>query len=69
MDGSSVLHRVSPVGAPWNDEACPVSTGLVGEVKSGYECGIGLEKFSDIKPGDVIEAFKVDKIVSKELYA
>jgi translation initiation factor IF-2 len=41
----------------------------VGEVKSGYECGIGLEKFSDIKPADIIEAFKVEKIVSKELYA
>jgi len=41
----------------------------VGEVKSGYECGIGLEKFSDIKPGDIIEAFKVEKVVSKELYA
>ncbi len=41
----------------------------VGEVKSGYECGIALEKFNDIKPGDVIEAFKVEKVVSKELYA
>ncbi|HEY3174641.1 MAG TPA: translation initiation factor IF-2 [Candidatus Polarisedimenticolia bacterium] len=41
----------------------------VGEVKSGYECGIGLDKFSDIKPGDVIEAFKVEKVVNKELYA
>jgi len=41
----------------------------VGEVKSGYECGIGLERFSDIKPGDVIEAFKVEKVVGKELYA
>ena len=41
----------------------------VGEVKSGYECGIGLEKFNDIKPGDVIEAFKAEKVVSKELYA
>ncbi|HZI93415.1 MAG TPA: translation initiation factor IF-2, partial [Patescibacteria group bacterium] len=41
----------------------------VGEVKSGYECGIGLEKFSDIKPDDVIEAFKVEKVVNKELYA
>jgi len=40
----------------------------VGEVKSGYECGIGLERFSDIKPGDIIEAFKVEKVVSKELY-
>jgi translation initiation factor IF-2 len=41
----------------------------VGEVKSGFECGIGLDKFSDVKPGDIIEAFKVEKIVSKELYA
>ena len=41
----------------------------VGEVKQGYECGIGLDKFSDIKPGDVIEAFKVEKVVNKELYA
>ncbi len=41
----------------------------VGEVKSGFECGVGLERFSDIKPGDVIEAFKVEKVVSKELYA
>ncbi len=41
----------------------------VSEVKSGFECGIGLEKFSDVKPGDIIEAFKVEKIVSKELYA
>ncbi len=41
----------------------------VGEVKSGFECGVGLEKFSDIKPGDILEIFKVEKIVSKELYA
>ncbi len=28
------------------------------EVKNGYECGIMLENFNDIKEGDVIEAFK-----------
>lgn len=28
------------------------------EVKSGYECGIMLENFNDIKEGDVIETFK-----------
>jgi translation initiation factor IF-2 len=39
----------------------------VGEVKSGYECGIALEKFNDLKVGDVIEAFKVEKIVPKAL--
>ena len=31
----------------------------VREVESGYECGIGLENFNDIKIGDIIEAFKI----------
>lgn len=31
----------------------------VSEVKEGTECGIGLENFHDIKPGDVIEAFEI----------
>ncbi len=31
----------------------------VREVDQGYECGIGLENFNDIKPGDIIEGFKV----------
>ncbi|MGQ9812226.1 MAG: translation initiation factor IF-2 [Dissulfurimicrobium sp.] len=31
------------------------------EVQSGYECGIGLEKFNDIKTGDIIEAYKLEK--------
>ncbi len=29
----------------------------VKEVNEGYECGIGLEKFNDIKEGDILEAF------------
>ncbi len=29
------------------------------EVESGYECGIGLENFNDVKVGDVIEAYKL----------
>ncbi|MFQ5700669.1 MAG: translation initiation factor IF-2 [Acidobacteriota bacterium] len=41
----------------------------VGEVKSGFECGIGVDKFNDIKPGDIIEAFKMETVVNKELYA
>ena len=31
----------------------------VREVKSGYECGIGIENYNDIKIGDVIEAFEI----------
>jgi translation initiation factor IF-2 len=32
------------------------------EVKQGFECGIGLASYSDIKPGDVIEVFTVEKV-------
>lgn len=34
----------------------------VREVASGYECGIGIEKFNDIKEGDVIECFIMEEI-------
>ncbi len=37
----------------------------VHEVSSGYECGIGLERFSDIKRGDVIEPFVREQIAKK----
>ena len=33
----------------------------VKEVNSGYECGISLEKFSDIKPGDIFEAYVMEE--------
>jgi len=36
----------------------------VGEVKAGFECGIGFERFNDIKLGDVIEAFVVEQIAA-----
>ena len=29
------------------------------EVESGYECGIGLDGYNDIKVGDIIEGFKM----------
>ncbi|MEE0968518.1 MAG: translation initiation factor IF-2, partial [Clostridia bacterium] len=32
------------------------------EVASGYECGIGLERFNDIKVGDILEAFIMEEI-------
>jgi len=34
----------------------------VKEVQSGYECGIGIENFNDIKTGDVIEFFYLEEI-------
>ena len=35
----------------------------VREVVEGYECGLGLENFNDIKIGDQIEAFVMEKVV------
>ena len=34
----------------------------VREVATGYECGIGLEKYNDIKEGDVFEAYVTEEI-------
>ena len=36
----------------------------VSEVKSGFECGISLERFNDIKVGDVIEVFSVERVMA-----
>jgi translation initiation factor IF-2 len=34
----------------------------VKEVASGYECGIGIENFNDIREGDMIEAYTMEQI-------
>jgi translation initiation factor IF-2 len=34
----------------------------VREVASGFECGIGIEGFGDVKPGDLLEAFELEEI-------
>jgi translation initiation factor IF-2 len=39
----------------------------VGEVREGFECGIGLENFNDLKVGDQIEAFIIEKVAATEL--
>jgi len=39
----------------------------VKEVAAGYECGIGLQDFNDIKEGDIIEAYELEE-VARELH-
>ncbi|MGB9660485.1 MAG: translation initiation factor IF-2 [Moorellaceae bacterium] len=34
----------------------------VREVAQGYECGIGLERFNDLKEGDILEAYTIEEI-------
>ncbi len=37
------------------------------EVKAGFECGLSIEGYNEIKEGDIIEAFIMEEIIRKEL--
>jgi translation initiation factor IF-2 len=37
----------------------------VREVQQGYECGLSIENFNDVKAGDIVEAYTIDKIATK----
>jgi translation initiation factor IF-2 len=34
----------------------------VREVKEGFECGMSIEGYGDIRQGDVIEAYEVEEV-------
>ena len=36
----------------------------VNDVKNGLECGVAFERYADIKVGDVIEVFSIEKIAA-----
>ena len=68
LDGE--IARTSLVRLPRDDVV--VHVGKLGSLKrmkddartvaTGFECGIKLDGFEDIKPGDIIEAYRVDAI-------
>ena len=37
----------------------------VKEVAQGYECGIGIENFNDLKEGDIIESYQYEEVKRK----
>ena len=37
----------------------------VSEVRSGMECGVTIENYSDLKPGDIIETFELETVLRK----
>jgi translation initiation factor IF-2 len=41
----------------------------VNEVRSGFECGLGVSNFNDVKVGDVLECFTVEKIAVAQVPA
>ncbi len=34
------------------------------EVASGFECGIGIENFNDVKAGDIVEAYEIEEVAA-----
>ena len=41
----------------------------VSEVRGGFECGIGVTNFADVKVGDVLECFHMQKVAVAEASA
>jgi translation initiation factor IF-2 len=41
----------------------------VNEVRAGYECGIAIANFNDVKVGDILEFFRVEKVAAPEVTA
>jgi translation initiation factor IF-2 len=41
----------------------------VNEVRSGFECGAGISNFNDVKVGDILECFKMEKTAAPEVLA
>ncbi len=41
----------------------------VNEVRSGFECGVGISNFNDVKVGDILECFKMEKMAAPEVLA
>jgi translation initiation factor IF-2 len=37
----------------------------VNEVKEGYECGVSIQNFNDLKVGDILEAFEIKEVARK----
>ncbi len=39
------------------------------EVRAGFECGVGISNFNDVKAGDILECFKMEKTAALEMPA
>jgi translation initiation factor IF-2 len=39
------------------------------EVRAGFECGVGISNFNDVKVGDILECFKIEKTAAVEMPA
>ena len=59
--GFSELHEAAEEGG--GPGRVTVDQEDVREVRTGFECGIGIEGFRDFQEGDVIEAYKREKVM------
>ena len=66
IDPAHRPRRASSATASWSTTARSRSLKRfkddVREVREGFECGIGIENFNDLKVGDVIESFRMEEV-------
>ena len=53
-------RRKGALGISLAIRLCSYSAFVRRSRSSGFECGIGLENYNDIKPGDIIEAYQIE---------
>ena len=61
----NVVRNGDPVGSEIKISALKRFKDDVREVAEGYECGVSLVGFEDIKEGDIVEAYDIEKIARK----
>ena len=64
--GEEIAHEIKAMLAgELKDPRLEVSV-IVSEVRAGYECGLGIANFNDVKVGDILECFQVVKVSAAE---
>ena len=48
---------------------CALEIDDASEVRTGFECGLGIANFNDVKVGDILECFQVTKLSAAEAAA
>jgi len=61
-DGRSRVIRDNRVIGDYGVESLKREKDDAREVREGYECGIKLAGFDDVKEGDILEVYKIEEI-------
>ena len=61
-DWPEALSDVASIKGWLSRDAAVLLYRLASEVREGFECGLVLRGFNDIKEGDLLEAYKIEEV-------